>query len=132
MRPAAEDAVRLIASGSEVHLAICAAALLREKGVETAVVSMPSWELFEQQSEDYREQVLGANTRIAIEAASSFGWERYATSSRHIIAIRSFWRVCSGRSSYEEIWIHCGGGRRKGRKNVALECVYLPLLACAL
>ncbi len=90
VRPAAENAVRLIASGSEVHLAICAAALLREKGVETAVVSMPSWELFEQQSEDYREQVLGANTRIAIEAASSFGWERYATSSRHIIAIDRF------------------------------------------
>ena len=90
VRPATENAVRLIASGSEVHLAIEAATLLRKKGVETGVVSMPSWELFEQQSEDYREQVLGTNTRIALEAASSFGWERYATSSRHIIALDRF------------------------------------------
>ena len=86
----AENAVRLIASGSEVHLAIQAAALLRSKGIETAVVSLPSWELFEQQSASYREQVLGTNTRIALEAASPFGWERYATSSRHIIAIDRF------------------------------------------
>ena len=86
----AENAVRLIASGSEVHLAIQAAALLRGKGLDTAVVSLPSWELFEQQSASYREQVLGTNTRIALEAASPFGWERYATSSRHIIAIDRF------------------------------------------
>ena len=90
VRPAAENAVRLLASGSEVHLAIEAATLLRKKGIETAVVSMPSWEMFEQQSEHYREQVLGTNTRIALEAASPFGWERYATSSRHIIAIDRF------------------------------------------
>ena len=90
VRPAEKDAVRLIASGSEVHLALQAADLLREKGIETAVVSMPSWEMFERQGAEYREQVLGTNTRIALEAASSFGWERYATSSRHIIALDRF------------------------------------------
>ena len=90
VRSGAENAVRLIASGSEVHLALQAAALLREKGLETTVVSMPSWELFEQQSTRYREQVLGTNTRIALEAASPFGWERYATSTRHIIALDRF------------------------------------------
>ena len=87
---AAENAVRLLASGSEVHLALEAAALLREKGLEIAVVSMPSWEMFEQQSERYRKKVLGTNRRIALEAASPFGWERYATSTRHIIGIDRF------------------------------------------
>ena len=87
---ATENAVRLLASGSEVHLALEAAALLQEKGLEIAVVSMPSWEMFEQQSERYREKVLGTNRRIALEAASPFGWERYATSTRHIIGIDRF------------------------------------------
>ncbi|MCD8078464.1 MAG: transketolase [Lachnospiraceae bacterium] len=71
--------VILIASGSEVSLAVEAKRALAEKHVDARVVSMPSMELFEQQPTDYRESVLPKNVRrrVAIEALSGFGWERY-------------------------------------------------------
>lgn len=68
----------IIATGSEVSLAIDAQKALLERGVDVNVVSMPSWDLFEAQDEAYRNRVLGTAPRIAIEAASPFGWERYA------------------------------------------------------
>ena len=67
----------LIASGSEVMLAVEARKKLAEAGIQAAVVSMPSWELFDAQSEDYRKHVLGDGVRVACEAAGMFGWERY-------------------------------------------------------
>ena len=70
--------VTLLATGSEVALALTARARLETENIGTAVISMPSWELFDRQPVDYRAQVLGNNTvRIAVEAASPFGWERY-------------------------------------------------------
>jgi transketolase len=67
----------LIATGSEVALAVEAAAVLRERGKRAAVVSMPCWDLFESQPEGYRRQVLGTAPRIAIEALCRFGWDRW-------------------------------------------------------
>ncbi len=67
----------LIASGSEVILAVEARKKLAEAGIQAAVVSMPSWKLFDAQPEAYRKQVLGDSVRVACEAASMFGWERY-------------------------------------------------------
>ncbi|MDQ6932583.1 MAG: transketolase [Candidatus Eremiobacteraeota bacterium] len=69
----------LIATGSEVSLAVDAAKLLTSRGTRTRVVSMPSWELFEQQPVEYREAVLppSVRARVSIEAASTFGWERW-------------------------------------------------------
>ena len=74
-----EPDVILLASGSEVNLISKAGKLLREKGYRPRIVSMPSWELFEAQGDDYKEQVLPSHVRarVAVEAASSFGWERY-------------------------------------------------------
>ena len=70
--------VTLLATGSEVLLAVKARALLQDEGVSTAVVSMPSWELFEQQGADYRAATLGPDTvRVGVEAAVRFGWDRY-------------------------------------------------------
>jgi transketolase len=70
--------VTLLATGSEVQLAVQARAQLQAQGIPTAVVSMPSWELFEQQDVDYRSAVLGAGTaRVGVEAAVRFGWDRY-------------------------------------------------------
>lgn len=70
--------VTLLATGSEVGLALDARAILEAKGVPTAVVSMPCWELFEQQDEHYQASVLGPDTiRIGVEAAMKFGWERW-------------------------------------------------------
>ncbi len=68
----------ILASGSEVALAVKAADLLEAEGHPVRVVSLPSFELFEAQDEDYRRAVLGELPRLAVEAASPFGWERYA------------------------------------------------------
>lgn len=69
----------LIATGSEVSLAVAAAALLKERGVQTRVVSMPCWELFSAQTQEYRDEVLppDVTARMSIEAAATFGWERW-------------------------------------------------------
>jgi transketolase len=82
----------LIATGSEVQHAMKAQDVLQQEGVGVRVVSMPSWELFEAQSAEYREQVLPAacRKRIAMEAGSGFGWERYVGQEGSIIAMSSF------------------------------------------
>jgi len=82
----------LIATGSEVSLAIDAAHVLRQEGVQVRVVSMPSWELFEEQSADYKETVLPkqVHARIAIEAASPMGWDRYIGAAGDTITLNHF------------------------------------------
>jgi transketolase len=70
--------ITIIATGSEIEIALAAQKQLAEKGVAAKVVSMPCWELFDQQPKSYREEVLGKDTiKVAIEAALGFGWERY-------------------------------------------------------
>ncbi len=86
-----ERQVTLIASGSEVQIAMEAQKLLREQGISAAVVSIPCWELFEQQPAHYRDEVLGPGTlHIAIEAAVPFGWERWIESGGGFIGMRDF------------------------------------------
>jgi len=82
----------LIASGSEVHLALEAQGLLVERGVATRVVSMPSWELFEAQPQAYREEVLPSSVaaRLAIEAGVAQGWERYVGPAGDVVSIERF------------------------------------------
>jgi transketolase len=82
----------LIATGSEVQHALKAQDALQQEGVGVRVVSLPSWELFEAQDEAYREQVLPASCkkRIAMEAASCFGWERYVGVEGRIIGMDTF------------------------------------------
>ena len=69
--------VTILATGSEVGVAMDARALLAKDGIEAAVVSMPCWELFAAQPAAYREAVLGSAPRVAVEAAVGFGWERW-------------------------------------------------------
>ena len=72
----------LVATGSEVWVALEACAALGERGIHVRVVSMPSWELFEEQDEAYRDSVLpGGIPKLAVEAAASFGWDRWADES---------------------------------------------------
>jgi len=80
----------LLATGSEVSIAMQARDLLAKKGVAAAVVSMPCWELFEAQPEDYKVAVLGAAPRIAVEAASAFGWDRYIGTTGAMIGMTGF------------------------------------------
>ena len=84
--------VILIASGSEVSLAVSAYEQLVDEGIKARVVSMPSWELFDRQSEEYRDSVLppDVNARVVIEQASSFGWHRWAGHNGAIIAMSTF------------------------------------------
>jgi transketolase len=82
----------LIATGSEVHVALDAAERLRTEGIRARVVSLPSWELFEAEPAEYRESVLprAIRARVGIEAASPFGWQRYVTDEGAMIAMESF------------------------------------------
>jgi transketolase len=87
-----EPEIILIATGSEVSLARDAAKLLREKGTRVRVVSMPSWDVFDAQPEEYRASVLprSVKRRLAIEAASPFGWEHFVGEAGRTYGIRRF------------------------------------------
>lgn len=82
LRPAVEADIVLIGTGSEVSLCLAAAEVLAERKVSARVVSMPSWDLFAAQSQSYRDSVLEPDVpTLAVEAAASFGWERWADDS---------------------------------------------------
>ena len=89
----------IIATGSELHLAVEAQKELKNKGVNVRVVSMPSWELFEKQSDDYKEQVLpnSVKKRISVEAASTFGWERFVGLDGEKIGMTTFGTSAPGK-----------------------------------
>lgn len=84
--------VLLIGTGSEVVLCVEAAERLAADGIRARVVSLPCWELFEQQPREYRDAVLppAVTARVCVEAAAAFGWERYAGPNGAILALRSF------------------------------------------
>ena len=84
--------VILIATGSEVHLALQAHDDLVSQGVASRVVSLPSWELFDQQPQEYRDSVLppSVRARVVIEQASTIGWERYAGTDGAIVGMHTF------------------------------------------
>jgi transketolase len=84
--------VLLLASGSEVALCIQAYEELTRDGVRARVVSMPSWELFEKQTQEYRDEVLPPRitARVAVEAASGFGWAQYAGTMGTVVAMQTF------------------------------------------
>ncbi len=94
----------LIATGSEVSLAVVARAALEAEGIPTAVVSLPCWELFVAQDGGYREQVLGSALRVGIEAALGFGWERWLGPEGLFIGMEGF--GASGPA--EELYRHFG------------------------
>ncbi len=98
--------VILIATGSEVQLALEAKKALANEGVQARVVSMPCWGLFDEQEEAYRKEVLppAITARVAVEAGTSFGWERYVGLKGKIVGIDRF-----GESApYQEIYQHLG------------------------
>jgi transketolase len=84
--------IRLIASGSEVQLALEAREMLARDGLAAAVVSMPSWELFAKQAEGYRNEVMGGDStvRVACEAATGFGWERWLGTKGAFVGMTGF------------------------------------------
>ncbi len=99
----------LIATGSEVAIALAARDLLAAEGIAVAVVSLPCWELFARQEAGYRAGVLGGVPRIGIEAASSFGWERWLGASGAFISLDRFGASAPAEDLYREVGITADG-----------------------
>lgn len=91
----------IIATGSEVSLALKAQNDLKQQGVSVAVVSMPCCELFDEQDNTYRASVLGAAPRVAVEAGITYGWERYVGDDGHIVGMSSFGASAPAPELYE-------------------------------
>ncbi|HYL85473.1 MAG TPA: transketolase [Candidatus Angelobacter sp.] len=90
--PGGNPEVILIATGSELNLAVNAHETLLAEGIRSRVVSMPSWDIFDDQSPQYKDRVLPPNVqaRVAIEQASTFGWERFVGASGRVIGMKTF------------------------------------------
>ena len=101
---AGDRAATILATGSEVGIAMDAKATLDAEGLPTAVVSVPCMELFERQGPGYRASVLGTAPRVAVEAASPFGWTRYVASESHVVGMTSF----GASAPYEKLYAHFG------------------------
>ena len=105
----AEDTpdVILIGTGSEVHIALEAGKQLAAEGVRVRVVSMPSWELFDQQPADYRESVLpsAVGARVAVEAGIKLGWEHYVGLDGAVVGMQGFGASAPGEVLYEKFGI---------------------------
>lgn len=99
--------VILMGSGSEVEIAIKAANILREEGKKVRVVSFVSWELFEEQSDDYKESVLPAavTARVSVEAGATFGWERYVGLKGKAVGVDRFGASAPANILYKEFGI---------------------------
>ena len=116
--------VILIATGSEVGLAVGAFEQLGAEGVGARVVSMPSWELFEHQTSRVPRQVLppGVTARVAVEQASTFGWERYVGLTGQVVGMTTFGASAPAQGSAEEVRLHPRRGRRGRQGSARLGC----------
>jgi len=105
IEPRAPRDVTLIGTGSELALAVEAAKALEGEGIRAAVVSMPCFELFEAQSEDYRNAVLGSAPRIAVEAAAGFGWDKWLGPDGAFIGMHGFGASAPAQALYKHFGI---------------------------
>ncbi len=95
---------QIIATGSEVQLAVAAQRALAAEGIQVRVISLPSFDLFEQQTQAYKDSVIlpDVKARLAIEMASPFGWERYVGDKGAILGINKFGASAPGNRVIEE------------------------------
>ncbi|MGD9615202.1 MAG: transketolase [Alphaproteobacteria bacterium] len=100
-----ERQVTLLATGSEVSIAVEASRLLAADGIGAAVVSMPCWELFEAEPENYRSAVLGTAPRVAVEAAVRLGWDRWLGERGAFVGMHGFGTSAPGAAAYEHFGI---------------------------
>ena len=97
--------VTLLATGSEVEMAVAARALLTAEGIASRIVTMPCWELFEEQPATYRDSVLGPGTvKVAVEAGVRLGWDRYIGADGRFIGMHSF----GASGPYKDVYKHFG------------------------
>lgn len=102
--PEGKPQAQLIATGSEVALAVKAQKALAEEGIQVRVISMPSWDLFDRQPKEYRDSVIlpDVKARLAIEMAHPFGWERYVGEAGDMLGISTFGASAPGDRVIEE------------------------------
>ena len=107
----------LIATGSEVSLALEASEKLQEEGVAARVVSMPCWELFEEQSQEYRDEVLppAINARLAVEAGVREGWDRYVGPGGDVICLNRFGASAPGDVALKELGFNVDNVLKRAR-----------------
>ena len=108
----------IIGTGSEVQHALLGALMLEQDGIAVRVVSMPSWELFESQPDDYRESVLpsAVRTRLAIEAGGKIGWERYTGLDGAIIGMDGYGASAPGGTNMREFGFTAENVAETGRR----------------
>ena len=99
--PSGARTATIIATGTELALAVAAADKLEQQGVQVAVVSMPCWEIFDSQDEAYKLSVLGTAPRFAVEAAGGFGWEKYIPNGDNFIGMNGFGESAPALALYE-------------------------------
>ena len=108
----------IIGTGSEVQHALLGAQMLEQDGIAVRVVSMPSWELFESQPDDYQESVLpsAVRTRLAIEAGGKIGWERYTGLDGAIIGMDGYGASAPGGTNMKEFGFTAENVAETGRR----------------
>jgi len=112
-----EPQLILIATGSEVSLALEAREILQHEGINTRVVSMPCWELFEEQSEEYRSDVIRDSvTRLAIEAGVRQGWDRYVGSAGGVVSLDRFGASAPGEVALKNLGFNVGNVIDRARR----------------
>ena len=115
--------VVLIASGSEVEVALGAREQLRGEGIRARVVSMPSWALFARQPREYRDEVLPpeVRARVAVEAASPMGWHRWVGTDGEVVAISRFGASAPAKNIFHELGFTAENVAAKARQALGLE-----------
>ncbi|MBB3997955.1 transketolase [Aureimonas pseudogalii] len=114
-----ERQVTLLSTGSEVEIAVAARELLAKDGIRAAVVSMPCWELFAEQPKSYRDTVLGTAPRLAIEAASPFGWTRFVEEEDDVIGLTTFGASAPGPDLYKHFGLTAEKLAEKAKAKIA-------------
>ncbi len=110
-----ERQVTLLATGSEVAIAMDARAALMAEGYRVAVVSMPCWKLFQAEDEEYRKSVLGTAPRVGVEAAVRFGWDRWLGERSAFVGMHGFGASAPDRGALSAFRHHRRGSRRGGQ-----------------
>ena len=103
----AEARAIIMGSGSEVHVALEAAEILSRRGVGVRVVSVPSWELYEETDNGYRRKVMaeGVTPRVAVEAGIGIGWERYVGRDGGIVCLDRFGESAPGEKVFSQLGV---------------------------
>jgi transketolase len=117
-----ERGATLLATGSEVQIALAAREVLRREGIPTAVVSMPCWDLFDREPADYRQEVLGTTgVRVAVEAGVALGWTRYVASEDAVAGMTTFGASAPYEALYENFAITLAAVAARVRRLIVQE-----------